>query len=92
MSTLSVTYGSGQKKGGEGGFVRASFTFYVCNTDPFSTKALQGPRFRKASEYARLIRETTSESNFREGKKAVQVLGVLESASQILQPITLRAP
>jgi hypothetical protein len=54
----------------------------------------RAPRFRKASEYARLIRETTSESPqiFREGKKAVQALGIFESASQILQPITLRAP
>src|SRR5277367_3469253 len=49
-------------KGGQGGSFRPSLTFYVCNTDPFGAKALQGSPASQSSAHGRLVRETTSES------------------------------
>src|SRR5271169_3307122 len=40
------------KKGGKAFFVRPSLTFYVCNTDPFSAKGLQGSPASQSTAYA----------------------------------------
>src|SRR5271156_1312763 len=41
------------RKGGQGGSFRPSLTFYVCNTDPFGAKALQGSPASQSSAHGR---------------------------------------